>query len=199
MSPTNKSEKHFMVDLETLGTTAGCVLLSIGCATVEYTNGDWGVHSTFYHRINLKSSLDEGFAIDADTIMWWLKQDEDARKSIYDNEGLDVCFVLSAFNEWVKASELDIDNRMLWGNGATFDIGIFMKAYRMTGYSEKQLPFIQDKNNRCYRTLKNVFSHVPKPDKTGTAHHALDDALWQAHHLAAILNTIDTMAELSQP
>ncbi|MHB0978446.1 MAG: 3'-5' exoribonuclease domain-containing protein [Minisyncoccota bacterium] len=46
-------------------------------------------------------------------------------------------------------------------------------------------------NNRCYRTLKNMFPEVPFV-RIGIAHDALDDAKSQAEHAVAILKFAET-------
>lgn len=41
-------------------------------------------------------------------------------------------------------------------------------------------------NDRCYRTIKSLYPHIPM-ERTGTHHNAADDAASQAAHLIAIM------------
>ena len=72
---------------------------------------------------------------------------------------------------------VDLETMGSCANTAIVAIG----AYRACGMPQPW-PFW---NNRCFRTVKNIFSQVPAP-RHGIAHHALDDAERQARHLIAI-------------
>ena len=69
----------------------------------------------------------------------------------------------------------------IWGNGAAFDNVVLASAFRATGM---QVPWAFW-NDRCYRTVKSLFSNV-KLKRSGTHHNALDDAVTQAKHLLEI-------------
>lgn len=165
---------NVMLDLETLGTSPGSAILSIGA--VKFGNG--GIQDRFYARIDLANNMRLSLRIDASTIMWWLKQSDEARLEITEPGGL-LVVVLLEFDKWLGTKECKI-----WGNGAAFDNALLAEAYRVT---ELELPW-QFRNDRCYRTLKNFFPQVPLPPGTGTKHNALDDAEFQAKHLMAIFD-----------
>ena len=73
----------------------------------------------------------------------------------------------------------------MWGNGAEFDNVILSQAYKNV---EKEVPW-QYYNNRCYRTVKNLFPHI-EMERVGAHHNALDDAKSQAEHLLGIIRTV---------
>jgi exodeoxyribonuclease VIII len=73
---------------------------------------------------------------------------------------------------------------LVWGNGADFDLPILSAAYVAAGFGG---PPWKPYNGRCYRTLKNLRPDVPRPERRGTAHNALDDAVFQAEHAIALL------------
>lgn len=170
--------KHVMVDLETLGTAPGCVILSVGA--VEFDPAE-GLGREFYAVIHTESCTDAGLFIDPDTKAWWDKQKAEARQVLEDAEDENVSNSLSAvlkeFGAWLPKGAI------VWGNGADFDNPILSAAYKAVG--EKQ-PW-GNWNGRCYRTLKNMFPAV-KLVREGTYHNALSDAISQAKHAIAIAN-----------
>lgn len=162
---------HIMVDLETMGTNSNSAIVSIGAC--KFTQ--FGISDQFYSKISLKSCADLKMHIDADTIIWWLKQSDEARKELV--EGKDhILQALIEFSNWIG----EIDG--IWGNGASFDNVILSNAF---GAVNLPTPwkFWQD---RCYRTVKS-FSQV-EMKRIGTHHNALSDAISQAEHLIAIWN-----------
>ena len=66
--------KHIMIDVESLGTRADAVILSLGAVKFDLTSGkidDQG----FYASISIDSNQELGRRIQEDTLLWWLKQD----------------------------------------------------------------------------------------------------------------------------
>ena len=59
-----------MVDIETLGTGPTSVVLSIGVFSQQFT---------FHEYVDIDSQLTYGAQVNADTILWWMKQREGAR------------------------------------------------------------------------------------------------------------------------
>ena len=75
-----------MIDLETLGTTPGSVILSV--AAVPFVRGPGSTRSrrranAFYAKISLKDSLRRGFSVDADTLVWWMGQNRAAQDKAF--------------------------------------------------------------------------------------------------------------------
>jgi hypothetical protein len=167
-----------MVDLETLGTRAGRVVLSIGA--VEFDTKSNLLGREFYVVINQQSSLDSGLTKDPNTVNWWEQQNEEAKKvlSISETGGESVEKALEMFNEFLTPCGADVK---LWGNGASFDQPILGGVYDSIN---KELSW-KYLNNRCYRTLKNLFPAVTFK-REGTYHNALDDAKSQANHVLEI-------------
>jgi len=167
-----------MVDLETRGNTPGCAILSIGAVAFHPTKNDLG--DEYYAVINTKSCHELGLKDDPGTMSWWSKQSEEARKVIKESEegGSHITNVLNDFGTWV--GKFGSGKVRIWGNGSDFDNAILACAYGAAG---RPLPW-KFWNNRCYRTLKNLWD--PRGimlDRSGTYHNALDDAKTQARHL----------------
>lgn len=168
--------KNIMIDLETMGTASNAAIIALGA--VEF--GGAGLGREFYRTIALDSAEHYGLKIDASTIMWWLKQ-SDAARSAFEKEGGSLFNVLNEFSTFMSRSN-DIK---VWGCGSDFDNVILANAYKAVNLT---VPW-KFYNNRCYRTLRGIFSGVPMV-RSGTHHNALDDAKDQATHLVAILNSI---------
>ena len=165
-----------MVDLETLGSGSNAVIISIGA--VEFDPVTAIIGREFCENVNPQSCVDLGLKMDADTVMWWMKQTTEAR-SAFKNPGRHLSAVLLDFATWFP------DGATLWGNGATFDNVILSNAYKSAGLKQPW-PYWGD---RCYRTLKNLRQDIAMA-RTGTHHNALDDAKSQAQHAIQILQAM---------
>jgi len=164
---------HVMIDLETMGNRPDAPIVAIGAVKFDAER----IRDEFYVNVDLKSAVEEGGAkIDADTVMWWMKQDDAARGAL-EKEAKSVVVALYAFRDWLKPHE----PVGVWGNGATFDNVILSETYRRLKLNPPW-PFWAD---RCYRTVKNLYPDVPLV-RSGTHHNAVDDARTQAEHLIAI-------------
>jgi inhibitor of KinA sporulation pathway (predicted exonuclease) len=71
-----------------------------------------------------------------------------------------------------------LDSVLVWGNGANFDNTLVAAAYRAM---KMDVPW-QYWNDRCYRTIANMFLKT-RVERVGTGHHALDDAKTQTLRL----------------
>jgi hypothetical protein len=166
--------KHVMLDLETLGTTPGSIIVSIGAVKFDAS----GLGDTFYQRIDFAEAQKEGFKLNADTVRWWLGQSDESRQELAKTEGCVNTAALQLFNCFVGESD-----PLLWGNGASFDNSILGAAYDHLGI---KAPWKRDWGNRCYRTAKSFHPDFPLAKRTGTHHNALDDAISQAEHLITL-------------
>lgn len=172
--------KDVMVDLETLGTVPGCVVLSIGAVAFDTSTGQLG--EEFYCVVNTESCKAAGLHVDQDTVAWWSKQAEQAREVIShaDEGGLMLGDAMTKFTEYLEG--FGIKQVRVWGNGSDFDNAILSCCYKSVGQVSPWLPW----NNRCYRTLKNLIKG-PGLKREGTYHNALDDATTQANHAIQLL------------
>lgn len=166
---------NVMIDLETLGTSAGCAILSIGAQTFRSPS------RFYYEKIDPKDSrlyLRE----DIETLRWWNKQDRRMRDEAFSGTK-DLLPVLINFAEWLKDISPDPDKLFVWGNGADFDQPFLQHAYKEAGVP---VPW-KFWDNRCLRTLKNLpVARSVKLERAGVYHNALDDAIHQANLVCAI-------------
>lgn len=170
---------NVMLDLETLGQTAGCPILSIGAVFFDES----GIGAKFHRHIDLNASLRKGFKVDSDTLLWWIDQSSDARKGVIN--GQKDCYpikqVLTEFAEFLEAGDVVSSNVKVWGNGASFDNALLASYYKEMNM---QLPW-KFWNDKCYRTVKSMYPKIEMV-RSGTHHNALDDAISQAKHLQDI-------------
>ncbi len=167
---------HIMLDMEFMSLAKDAAIASIGAVRFDPEIGN--MEDTFYQVVNLKSAQRAGGRIDADTVMFWLQQSEAARSTLYSDESILIEPALRNFAAWLREKPLE----GLWGNGSDCDNVILEGAYLRLGMT----PPWTYRDNRCYRTLRGIFPQIQADITVGVAHHALDDAKYQAHHLCKI-------------
>ena len=168
-----------MVDLETMSTRSNAAIASIGAVIFDPTKVQTreeliSVENTFYMKVDLETQADRHF--DPGTIYWWLTQSDGARNEICMGQKIGLNDMLQAFQKFCGKHMV----RNGWSNGANFDHVIMESAYRMRNI-ENPLRFTQQ---LCHRTITKVCPSYLRPTISGgTAHKALDDALFQTMHL----------------
>lgn len=161
---------HVMLDIETLGTRPGDVILSIGAVWFSVEDG---IKSSVHISIDAESSKAAGLRAQKSTLEWWSKQSDEARAAAFSGE-LSLESALKQFTMWLPKG----DNVVVWGNGANFDNALMAAAYRAIKLPTPW-PYW---NDRCYRTISAMFMKT-KIERVGTGHNALDDATTQALRL----------------
>lgn len=185
--------QHIMLDLETMGTGPNAAIVAIGAVEFDLTDTGGALGSTFYQTIGLAAAMHHGGQVDANTVLWWMKQSDQARAMFQQGQDGDPSehpWVLSRFAEFMCSLGTDANKVRVWGNGASFDNVILASAYRRAGLA---LPW-NGFNDRCYRTVKAMQPDL-KLQRTGTHHNALDDARSQARHLIQVLRGVDAVIE----
>ncbi len=164
-----KQFEHVMLDLETLGTEPGCVVLQIGAVEFDLFTGETG--RTYKADISIKSCLDAGLTIDPDTMCWWMQQSDEA-KALFDQEGkITLWDALDGFNKFYKAEQ------RIWGNSNRFDLGILEAAYKMTRH--EKTPW-KHTSERDVRTIADLVPEIKKNHVfVGVKHDTISDALNQ--------------------
>ena len=176
---------HVMIDLETLGTGADAVILSIAAVRFDlYTPHTFEKFPELeFYRTGI--NIDQGRRIDDGTFRWWMGQSEAARAEhfkpeMYLSEALGELY--DFFND-----ESTPDVYGVWGNGADFDNAILQHAW----YHNTMLyPFWA---NRCFRTFMALFD----PDKThrpgSNDHNALNDCRNQIRWMWNVTRELEMM------
>lgn len=185
---------NVMIDIETLSTSKNAVILSLGAVFFDLATGELG--SSFYYTIKINSCIEYGLHVDPNTIEWWKKQSEEARKVLNDPDAEDLDQILHDFSDWISINTPDGKYIELWGNGPSFDCAILANAYSACGIT----PPWQYNKERCVRTMvelgRLVLSIDPKTtlELKGTSHNALDDASHQAKYVSAIFQALNAKA-----
>lgn len=168
--------KRAMIDFETLGTgTSACVIQMGACYFGEMH--ELPEVRTFKCNVDPNDAVNNGAVIDAPTVLWWLAQSEDARKSVTSGERLPELEAYQALNDFLsKADEV-------WSH-ATFDFVILTEALKRYGLKPK----FHYRAARDIRTLVALSTVDTKSLKReGTHHDALDDAIFQAAYCLEML------------
>lgn len=173
--------QNVMIDLETLGTTADAVIMSIGAVEFEL-NGEIG--RKFYRSVSIDSNLALDRKISESTLVWWLQQSAAAQRVFHEPKTP----LETALVELVSWFPFHNDGRgnnstLVWSNGASFDIPMLEHAFLSV---DMKAPW-EFYNSRCMRTYKNLpgAADVERP-MPKVAHRADDDALAQALAVQAI-------------
>lgn len=167
-----------MVDLETLGTNQDSAFISIGACMFDPDSGNIG--EQFYQNIDWDDALKTRKAT-GDTIKWWMRQEKAAQDKAC-AAGSPLKVVLSAFGNWFTKGR---DDRIVWGNGATFDVGMLENAF-MSEFGKTPWKFWNVMDVRT--TVKLAACTINKNDVpfVGTPHDPLADAIHQAQYISVM-------------
>lgn len=171
MFQERENVKDVMVDLETWGNGKNACIVQIGACYFDRYTGE--IAGEFKRNVDARSAVKSGAEIDADTIYWWMKQSEEARKSFLEEPLDPIHETMIAFNLF-----LSYGCTTLWSH-ATFDFVIIMETFKRLGIRPK----VNYKAARDIRTLVDL-SGVNTKDVTreGVHHDALDDAKFQVKY-----------------
>lgn len=168
-----------MIDLETLDTKESAVILAIGA--VRFNERE--ILNELYTEVNINDQLRLGRTVDGKTLQWWMEQSAEAREVFANNDAAPRLAAALA-----KLAGFVGSDATVWGNGATFDIGILRSAYQSLQINTPWAWY----NERCFRTLKTLFPQIEREAEPRVEHNALDDARAQALHMQRILECVGT-------
>ncbi len=135
-----------MTDIETMGMSPDGAIVGIAAAMFDMEKQEIG--PTFKRAVNLATSVGVGMTLKPSTIMFWMGQPEEARRSIMWNT-VSIQSALTDFNEWMAEHSRPRDLRV-YGNSPSFDLVILQSAYRLTGIA---CPWHYT-NERDFRTIR---------------------------------------------
>lgn len=172
-----KDFEHVMLDIETLGTNPGELVLSIAAVPFDIETGETG--QAFYERIDADSAMSIGLKMNFDTLKWWLSTDNNELLKLLSGTR-DVRDVLHDLNDFMYWKDVQV-----WGNSARFDCGMLQDAYAKIGES---VPW-NFRNERCLRTLVSFAPEIREYTPfEGTRHDALDDCRYQIKYCVKTWN-----------
>lgn len=162
---------HAMIDLETLGTRHDSAIVQIGVVAFDRD----GVDLCTGRRIDVRPGSNARFT--PDSVAWWLRQDDKAREGMAEalECGGSLCRALEDLSVWIADHGPDC----VWAYPASFDLFLLTAAYERLGLD---VPWCF-RAVRCCRQFFN--GALPKRQRAGTHHDALDDAVHQATIMVA--------------
>ncbi len=182
------TDVNVALDIETLHTRPDGVILAIAAAA-RLPNGEL---STFYTPVSITSQ--KARMISTDTLNWWHGQGELWQKTLAECEDAPtLANALGDLSTWYASLGTDNDRLFPWGNGASFDNAFLEHAFDEQGVA---CPWAYW-TGRDLRTLKHLATDLGgfiKPERVGTHHNALDDAITQLLTVEACLESFKEAA-----
>lgn len=180
-----------MCDLETLGNHPGSVITTIGAVAFDIITGT--ILDRFSTHISIDDSLQLGLKMNASTVLWWLEQDEAARKIL--TEGQKTAQILysalAQFSTFVN--KYGGKDAYLWGRSPRFDLGLLHDAYRVCGINDIPWDFRKELD---VRTMEWLRPQIKKDTiRTGTAHDAIADCEHQIKYVCEIWKDLNLFEE----
>lgn len=182
----NKKFGHLMIDLESMGVKSGSAIISIGAVEFNMITGETG--QEFKINISLESCIKVGLIMDANTVMWWLKQSDGARSSLIQEPIVDINMALLGLAEFIrKCGGQDCE---IWGNSPRFDLEKLDAAYHAIGMN---IPW-DFRKERCVRTLVSFYPEIKNMTKfVGVAHDAVYDCFHQIKYCSETFRKIKNL------
>lgn len=168
-----------MLDIETLGTEPGCVVLAIGAVVFDPVNKDAKMAS-FCRNISLLDQLFRGLVIDPQALEWWKAQTDEAKARLIDDENLTtLALALGNLKAWLGShAKQPGDTLMVWAKSPDFDCAILEHCAKCCGL---EMPWTY-RNKRDVRTatyMADLAGNPVPPYNVGVSHSALDDCYTQ--------------------
>ncbi len=165
--------RHIMLDIETLGVTPGCVVLSIGAVEFNETT----ILEKYSVHIDPNDAANYKLHCDVSTVMWWMKQSKEAHNAILTARKLPLEDALTEFRNrflWKDA--------LVWCNGAAFDFPILTALFTKAGVP-KPWEYYNEMDMRTVKNLAGKQLWKSLEVKPTVAHDGLEDAIAQAKSL----------------
>ena len=168
-----------MLDLETLGTRPGCVILTLGAVKFDpYSLKEPG--PGIYFRVDVDEQTALGREVQEDTLNWWISQADDIREEdLGENDRVSLDTLYRDLNRFLVGAN------NIWAQGPLFDFAILENLYRQMGWPTPwQYWQIRDS-----RTLFGVHGDPRVKGKAGL-HNALEDCVSQATAVQQVYNKL---------
>jgi len=168
--------KRVMIDFETLGNGKNACIAQVGAC---YFGG--ALQLPVKLNFDTEDCVKHGAELDASTVYWWLAQSTEARNSILEQPRVLEYEGLLILNDYLREAD------EIWSH-ATFDFVILMEALKRRGIK----PSFSYRVARDIRTLNALCPTFDQKSivREGTHHDALDDAMYQAEYVMAMLGIL---------
>lgn len=170
---SGKSFSDMMIDIETMGEGSDAAIVSIAAVEFNIETGECGRELSL--KVSLQSGVSKGMVMDPSTVLWWMRQSDEARAKITDNDGLDLVTALNTLSHFIEDSSRRAPINV-WANSPRFDLGILQTAYKKIGC---KIPW-DFRRERDLRTLESFAPQIRAHTLfEGTPHDPLDDCKHQ--------------------
>lgn len=201
--PHNNME--LMIDLETLGTTAGSPVVTIGAVLFDPYSCDSGealMKRSLLIRVDISDAIKYSQGVEGGTVRWWFEQKDEAIKALVGDDAVPMqealtklwrfCHERGAFVDtefFHGLSALPRTNRY-WAKDPDFDMQL-MRYYYEHSDLEGRMPwkFWECRSVRTVQDLAWPNGSIDRPDfeVPGVAHDARWDAVTQAMTVQAAM------------
>lgn len=175
----DKQQTHaMMIDLETLGTHAGCVVTEIAAVVFDTESGEPAMDEVFSVNLNVDSQVAKGATIDNATVGWWTQQDKNKLDAMMAEPG-DAEEQLHEFIEFCQRIDCSTLSGV-WCQGMDFDLPILRAALERFDLHVPWGHWLGRDTRTVYAEAGFAYQYAPR---AGVHHNALDDCLTQVNHL----------------
>lgn len=157
-----------MIDIETLGTETGSVILSIAAVKFNLKTG-WHETDPFFTPVDIQSCLDVGMKIDGGALRFWLGQPQEVRDISMPEAALYLEPALYQLAEYLEGCT------RFWAYGPMFDIAMLDFAYKAV----KVRPAWVYRQPRCVRTILDLADIQLEDFPTDALHDPRADCVQQ--------------------
>lgn len=168
-----------MIDIESFGNGRRPCIVQFGGVYFDRVTGKLGEKIEI--NIDPRSVEKWGGVLDADTVMWWMRQEQAARDAITAAPLLELPAAFQKVNEFLEPADC------IWSH-ATYDFVQVTETFQMIGVK----PRFKFRSARDIRTLMDL-AKIRTIDykREGTHHTALADAIYQTRYCVDALNKIE--------
>ena len=138
---------YAMIDLETTDTTARTCILSAGIVFFQIgKNGEMANAKSVYVTPVLQPQLDAGRRISASTLNFWMQQESEAKKAVFNEEAKDsISFTIARLRELDSAD-------VVMAHDIDLDLGAIIDFYTQFAESYDTNPLFHYKKKRDFRS-----------------------------------------------
>lgn len=175
---------HLMLDLETLGTAPGSIILSVGAVKFDPKTGEVG--DAFYQNVDRVRSKQMGLREDPETVLWWSKQSREAQNAL-ETDCVPFGEMHADFLKFFKGCD------RVWAQGASFDPVLYEAACRVAKVAVPWKYWMM-RDTRTVYDLAGLDDRKVK--REGTYHRADDDCRHQIKCVSLAWARIEATAGL---
>jgi hypothetical protein len=163
-----------MIDIETLDTEPGSVVLSIGAVLFTQARGVRTDVDSFYRRLELDEQIRSSRTISQASLLWWMEQDAPICAEAFHRARVGVSPSLLGLTGYLRHTDV------FWANGPAFDLIILESLYK----DNDMAPPWKYSQGRDMRTLREA-AGMPRDWDPGAVksphgpHHPVHDCLIQ--------------------